>query len=114
MPFFGEKGWECFAVSMRGHGGSEPASSSASTMDEQIEDLASLMHTMQRAPILVAHSLGGIVAQRCVNTPPGTRHSLYTTGEARVACPDVRNRGVRFQAVCVGFASVFPAVRAGI
>ena len=70
MPFFGEKGWESFAVSMRGHGGSEPVSSSASTLDEQIQDLASLLHTMQRAPILVAHSLGGIVAQRCARRCP--------------------------------------------
>ncbi len=64
MPFFAEHGWESFAVSMRGHGGSEPASAAASTMDEQIRDLASLVGTMQRAPVLVAHSLGGIVAQR--------------------------------------------------
>ena len=65
MPFFAEHGWESFAVSMRGHGGSEPASAAASTMDEQIRDLASLVGSMQRAPVLVAHSLGGIVAQRC-------------------------------------------------
>ena len=72
MPYFGEKGWESFAVSMRGHGGSEPASGSASTMDEQIQDLASLLRTMQRAPILVAHSLGGIVAQRCAHHCPSS------------------------------------------
>ena len=67
MPFFAENGWESFAVSMRGHGGSGPASSAASTMDEQIRDLASLVRTMRRAPILVAHSLGGVVAQRCLS-----------------------------------------------
>ena len=67
MPYFAENGWESFAVSMRGHGGSGPASCAASTVNEQIRDLASLVSTMQRAPILVAHSLGGIVAQRCAH-----------------------------------------------
>ncbi len=78
MPFFAEHGWESFAVSMRGHGGSEPASAAASTMDEQIRDLASLVGTMQRAPILVAHSLGGIVAQRSDRCRPNRVCKSYT------------------------------------
>ena len=113
MPFFGEKGWESFAVSMRGHGGSEPASSSASTMDEQIQDLASLMHTMQRAPILVAHSLGGIVAQRCAHHCPSDTRRL-ARHESRAARLGDGQRSVQCRALLYEVTSMFSGVRAGI
>lgn len=65
MPFFSAHGYQCFAVSLRGHGESDVPKSSI-TMKEEIEDLASVISSLQRPPLLVAHSLGGIVAQRCV------------------------------------------------
>ena len=63
MPYFADHGYECFAVSMRAHGGSDPTSEEVS-MSDQLADLSSLIASLPEPPILVAHSLGGIIAQR--------------------------------------------------
>lgn len=63
MPFFAAHGFECFAVSLRAHGESG-VPKTAATVTDQIEDLASVVSSLPRAPLLVAHSMGGIIAQR--------------------------------------------------
>ena len=65
MPFFAAHGCECFAVSLRGHGESDAPPKGGARMKNQIEDLESVISSLPRPPILVAHSLGGIIAQRC-------------------------------------------------
>ena len=66
MPYFAQHGYECFAVSMRAHGRSDAAGGADGHMADQIADLASVIASLPQPPILVAHSLGGIVAQRWV------------------------------------------------
>ena len=60
MPYFAEQGFSCAAVSLRGHGGSEGLLSWASLAD-YVDDVTSAVAQMDSPPILVGHSMGGLV-----------------------------------------------------
>ncbi len=67
MPALAEAGWTCAAVSLRGHGGSEGHETLPSTgMDDYVTDVLSVMAELPRAPVLVGHSMGGMVVQRVI------------------------------------------------
>ena len=67
MPYFSEKGFTCNAVSLRGHGGSDGLLNWA-TLADYGEDLAEAMRRMDQPPILIGHSLGGMVVQQALAT----------------------------------------------
>lgn len=65
LPFFATAGWNCAAVSLRGHG----ASSGGEVLDtfglgEYVADVAQAATLLGKTPIVIGHSLGGMVAQR--------------------------------------------------
>ncbi len=64
MPYFAERGIETYAVSLRAHGGSDGAESDAYSMADQLDDISSLVSSLPAPPVLVGHSLGGVIAQR--------------------------------------------------
>ena len=64
IPYFEEKGWHGIAMSLRGHGQSD----GFSTLDmlgihDFVDDAEAVLHTMDRLPVVVGHSMGGIIAQ---------------------------------------------------
>jgi pimeloyl-ACP methyl ester carboxylesterase len=65
LPWFAARGWESHAVDLRGHGRS-PIRGSRRTIriHDLISDLGEAVDSLDRPPILVAHSMGGLVAQR--------------------------------------------------
>lgn len=65
MPYFAARGWDCYAFSLRGHGdsGGRDQLRWASARD-YVSDLAQVVLQMPAPPVLVAHSMGGYVAQR--------------------------------------------------
>jgi pimeloyl-ACP methyl ester carboxylesterase len=79
LPWFAERGYAAHAVSLRGHGGS-PAPGlldfaglddyvadvilAAVGLDDYVADLLLTVSRLERPPVLVAHSMGAIVAQR--------------------------------------------------
>lgn len=67
MPYFQEAGHDVTAVSLRGQGRSEIAAGQkdGGTIKSHADDLAEIISGMDRKPILISHSLGGLVAQRC-------------------------------------------------
>jgi pimeloyl-ACP methyl ester carboxylesterase len=65
MPYFCGKGYPCCALSLRGHGGSEGFLNWASLAD-YIEDLASATAEVEGPPIVIGHSMGGLVTQHYV------------------------------------------------
>lgn len=69
IPYFVRRGRRCTAVSLRGHGGSEgrPNLADASLAD-YIADVMRALDTLTEPPVLVGHSLGGLIAQRLVGT----------------------------------------------
>lgn len=62
LPYFAAAGWHCQAVSLRGHGGSA-GNLDALGVADFIADIAAVAGGLPRPPILIGHSLGGMVAQ---------------------------------------------------
>lgn len=65
LPYFAEHGYPAHAVSLRGHGGSEGGEQLHFWgIDDYVRDVRSAVRRMDRRPILVGHSLGGLLCQR--------------------------------------------------
>jgi pimeloyl-ACP methyl ester carboxylesterase len=65
MKYFSEHGYDCHAFSFRGHGKSEGAERiNDFSLDDYVADLSQVLDSMKETPIVVAHSLGGMVLQR--------------------------------------------------
>lgn len=67
LPFFAAAGYDSYALSLRGHGGSEleeqhPAARQTGTLQSHLDDIASFVATLSRPPVLLGHSLGGLFA----------------------------------------------------
>lgn len=62
MPFLANKGARCVSLSLRSHGKSPKEL--ARTFDDYLEDVGEVMHASHSLPILVGHSMGGLVVQR--------------------------------------------------
>lgn len=58
-------GYDAYALSFRGHGRSpQIAALDSYGIDDYVQDLESAIETLPQSPILIAHSMGGFVAQR--------------------------------------------------
>lgn len=69
MPWFAGHGFECHAFDFRHHGGSGgPGTLRRSRIRHYVEDLVEAVEAVGRPPILVAHSMGSLVAQRYLET----------------------------------------------
>ncbi|KAK9816393.1 hypothetical protein WJX74_004238 [Apatococcus lobatus] len=68
LPYFNEAGFDVTAISLRGQGRSEvaPGQKDGGTIRSHADDLAEVISGMDQQPILISHSLGGLVAQRYV------------------------------------------------
>jgi pimeloyl-ACP methyl ester carboxylesterase len=65
MPYFRDHGYSTTALSLRGHAGS-PAVKSLRTVRiaDYVADVAQVVDTFDRPPIIIAHSMGGFVVQK--------------------------------------------------
>ncbi len=60
-----DRGFEVLAVSMRGHGDSG-GSARFANLGQYAEDLGSAVDTIGRPPVVVGHSMGGLITQRFI------------------------------------------------
>jgi pimeloyl-ACP methyl ester carboxylesterase len=67
LGFFAERGWDSYAPSLRGHGDSDGDYRSA-TLDDYVADVRNVIARVGRRPILVGHSLGGLIIQHLLAT----------------------------------------------
>lgn len=68
LPWFAEQGFHAYALSLRGHGqSSAPDPLGQYQLHEYVQDLADAVQTLEQkhgqAPLLVGHSMGGMVVQ---------------------------------------------------
>ncbi len=67
MPYLARRGRHVAAVSLRGHGSSEGRDALATTaLSDFATDLRRAVAAMPAPPVLVGHSLGGLLAQRAL------------------------------------------------
>jgi pimeloyl-ACP methyl ester carboxylesterase len=68
LDFFADAGYRAIALSLRGHGGSlttKPLSSCS--IADYVEDVRSVADGLPASPVLIGHSMGGFVVQKCLD-----------------------------------------------
>lgn len=71
MPWFAERGRDCRAPSLRGHGGSGGRETlRTASLSDYVDDLANVVATLDRPPVVIGHSMGGMVVQRYLERFP--------------------------------------------
>ena len=65
MKYFADKGYNCVALSFRNHGNSFKVKNMNSiSISDYITDLKNIVDTFDNEPIIIAHSMGGLVLQK--------------------------------------------------
>ena len=65
LPYFARHRYVAHALSLRGHGGSDGRERLRwTTLSEYVSDVAQVAGKMERPPVLVGHSMGGMVVQK--------------------------------------------------
>jgi pimeloyl-ACP methyl ester carboxylesterase len=65
LPWFSNRGFDCHALDLAGHGSSEGREQLDSFgLDDYAEDLAQVAAGLDRPPILIGHSMGTVVVER--------------------------------------------------
>jgi pimeloyl-ACP methyl ester carboxylesterase len=65
LPFFADAGYTAIAFDLRGHGKSESRRPLRFTRtDHYVEDLSRVIGDLETPPVLVGHSMGGLIVQR--------------------------------------------------
>ncbi|HRD64686.1 MAG TPA: alpha/beta hydrolase [Candidatus Competibacter sp.] len=71
LPFFARNGYEAHAISLRGHGCSEGHEHLHTwRLADYVADLTKAATLMPQPPLLVGHSMGGMVIQKYLETSP--------------------------------------------
>jgi pimeloyl-ACP methyl ester carboxylesterase len=71
LPFFAEQGFEAHALSLRGHGQSDGhAPINRWRLADYVTDLMNVIASLRQPPILIGHSLGGVVVQKYLERHP--------------------------------------------
>lgn len=69
VPYFSHKGYTTVAFSLRGHGESEGWDHlDLASLGDYVEDLSRVVATLDRPPVLIGHSMGGMVVQKYLET----------------------------------------------
>lgn len=69
LPYFASQGFPAYAVSLRGHGGSRGQERLATLgLEDYVRDVTETVHHIEagtgRTPVLIGHSMGGMVVQK--------------------------------------------------
>ncbi|MBX3680460.1 MAG: alpha/beta hydrolase, partial [Rhodocyclaceae bacterium] len=65
LPYFAKQGYASYALSLSGHGGSRRRELLDSySIDDYVDDLVEVANRMPGEPVLIGHSMGGMVVQK--------------------------------------------------
>jgi pimeloyl-ACP methyl ester carboxylesterase len=80
LSFFADKGYRALALSFRGHGNS-PTDKPLRTCSvaDYLEDLSSVAHTLPTPPVVIGHSMGGLVVQKYLESHDAPAGVLMTS-----------------------------------
>jgi pimeloyl-ACP methyl ester carboxylesterase len=67
LPYFADAGYEATAVSLSGHGGSPGREFlDLLSLDDYVRDVLEVIDGFDTPPVLIGHSMGGMVVQKCL------------------------------------------------
>lgn len=79
MPYFAQKGYDVYAVSMRGHGESEGREKLRwHSIDDYADDVHWAVEQIGTSPIIIGHSMGGFITQKYLETHQAPAAALLT------------------------------------
>jgi pimeloyl-ACP methyl ester carboxylesterase len=64
LNFFADKGYRALAVSLRGHGSSPTPKLRTCSLADYVEDVSVVADSLPRRPVVIGHSLGGVIVQK--------------------------------------------------
>lgn len=65
LPYFADKGFDCYALSLRGHGKSEGLDKLKwASIADHVSDVSRVASGLSKTPVVIGHSLGGLVVQK--------------------------------------------------
>jgi len=65
LPFFAANGYPAYALSVRGHGGSAGRERvKEARLKDYVDDVLAVMDRLPAPPVLIGHSLGGMIVQK--------------------------------------------------
>ena len=71
LPYFAEHGYRSHAFDLRGHGKSEGADRLRWTgITQYVSDVGQVVERCEKSPILIGHSMGGLVVQKYLESDP--------------------------------------------
>ncbi|HHX58341.1 MAG TPA: alpha/beta hydrolase [Candidatus Moranbacteria bacterium] len=71
MQYFSQKGFDCYALSLRGHGKSDGYENlNDYGLDDYVKDILNVLKKIPAKPVLIGHSMGGILTQKIIQTNP--------------------------------------------
>lgn len=68
IPYFVSKGWTCYAMNMRSHYKSRVLDMTKISFQDYLEDIKEVIAECDVNPILIGHSMGGILGQKLAET----------------------------------------------
>jgi pimeloyl-ACP methyl ester carboxylesterase len=67
LDYFSQKGYDCYALDLRGHGNSEGKERlNEFSLGDYVEDVLQVMSGLKGKPILIGHSMGGAIVQKLI------------------------------------------------
>jgi len=116
QPYFAERGYVTHALSLRGHGASPGREHLRWTpLADYVADVAQVVAALPEPPVLVGHSMGGMVVQKHLATHPAPAVVLLGSASPNGVLFSTWRFGLRHPLAIlrVGLAlRVFPMVRA--
>ena len=64
LGFFAEKGYRTLALSLRNHGNSYKKNPRTCSVADYVSDVASVANSLPAQPVVIGHSMGGLVVQK--------------------------------------------------
>jgi pimeloyl-ACP methyl ester carboxylesterase len=86
LGFFADAGYRAVALSLRAHGGSTTTKPlSKCSIADYVEDVHSVADGLPTAPVLIGHSMGGFVVQKCLDDRGAPAAVLMASMPSRTA-----------------------------
>jgi pimeloyl-ACP methyl ester carboxylesterase len=101
LGYFAERGYPAYALSLRGHGASEgPEHLRDATIADYVADVAQVAGDLPSPPVVIGHSMGGLVVQKYLETHPAPAGALLASvppgGALRTTLNVARKHPFRF------------------